>query len=379
MYSIVMIAAMTAAPATPDWCFKSGGCYGNTSCCGGGWGYGGCCGGMGYGGCCGGGWGFGGCCGGGWGCHGMASVHSGCYGGYPAAPYASLAFSGCCGGHGSYYTGCMGYGAYTTPVAPAGYGYGGYGYAGGAMVMPGGGFGATIQGGTTGTGDGAGTSGTGAGGSGGTGGSKGGTGGTGGTGGGAGSPGGSGAGSPGGPGGISVPGTPVLIGSLPANRAQVVVLAPAGAKLFAEGESTSLTGPERVFLTPELSAGRDFQYTLKLENGTESTTKQVMVRAGHRTVVDFNGAVERVTTPVTVNLPAKAKLFVDGVPAAAAGGTHTFRTPELAKGKAFTYEFRAEVEKDGTTETLSKKVTFTAGEPVTVDFVEPAAVRTALK
>jgi uncharacterized protein (TIGR03000 family) len=172
----------------------------------------------------------------------------------------------------------------------------------------------------------------------------------------------------------------VLIGSLPANRAQVVVLAPAGAKLFAEGESTSLTGPERVFLTPELSAGRDFQYTLKLENGTETTSKQIVVRAGHRTVVDFTGpAVETVATPVTVNLPAKAKLFVDGVPAAVAGGTHTFKTPELAKGKAFVYEFRAEVEKDGTTETLSKKVTFTAGEPVTVDFVEPAAVRTALK
>ena len=156
--------------------------------------------------------------------------------------------------------------------------------------------------------------------------------------------------------------------------------APAGARLFAEGQATSLTGTERVFLTPELSAGRDFQYTLKLENGTETTTKQIMVRAGHRTVVDFTTpGVEKATSPVTVNLPAKAKLFVDGVPAAPRAGPSTFRTPELAKGKPFVYEFRAEVEKDGTTEVLSKKVTFTAGEPVTVDFVEPTAVRTALK
>jgi uncharacterized protein (TIGR03000 family) len=170
----------------------------------------------------------------------------------------------------------------------------------------------------------------------------------------------------------------VQVGGLPANRAQVVVLAPAGAKLFAEGEATTLTGTERVFLTPELAAGRDFQYTLKLENGTESTTKQIVVRAGHRTVVDFNGA-DRVTTPVTVNLPANAKLFVDGVPATVTGGTHTFRTPELVKGKAFTYDMRAEVDKNGTTEVVNKKVTFTAGEPLTVNFVEPAAVRTALK
>jgi len=374
MYSVVMVAAMTMAPATPDWGFKHGGCYGS-SCCGG-YGYGGCCGGWGYGSCygsscCGGGWG--GCNGGGFcglfscGCHGTASVYSGCCGGgYPYAPYASLAFSGCCGG-GPYYTGCMGYGSYYVPGAPVGVGMtsvGGY-------VAPGGGYVAPIPGGSADVGVGAGSAGSGAG----TG--TGGKAGTGGTGGGTGSPGAGGSGGPGNK--ISAPGTPVQVGGLPANRAQVVVLAPAGAKLYADGEATSLIGPERVFLTPELAAGRDFQYTLKLENGTEATTKQVVVRAGHRTVVDFTNGAEQVTTPVTVNLPANAKLFVDGVPAAVSGGTHTFRTPELAKGKAFTYDFRAEVDKAGTTEVVSKKVTFKAGEPVTVDFVEPAAVRTAAK
>lgn len=380
MYSVVMVAAMTVAPATPDWGFKQGGCYG---CNGGGcWGSscygcsGGGCWGSSCNGCSGGCWGSGchgggfcGFCGGGGfcglfshGCHGSTSCN-GCYGGgccgggYPVAPYASLAFSGCSGA-GPYYTGCMGYGSYYTPAGP-------YGVAstviGGTYVTPAGGYVAPVPVGSVDTGAGAGSApagGTGA---------KSGTGSSGG-----------GAGSAGGPGGnISVPGVPERVGSLPANRAQVVVLAPASAKLYAEGEATSLTGTERVFLTPELSAGRDFQYTLKVENGTESTSKQVVVRAGHRTVVDFNGGADRVSTPVMVNLPAKAKLFVDGVPAAVTGGTHTLNTPELVKGKAFTYEFRAEVDKDGTTEVVSKKVTFTAGEPVTVDFVEPTAVRTA--
>src|SRR5258707_1138442 len=120
MYSIVMVAAMTAAPATPDWCFKHGGCHGGchgtyTSCCGG-WGCGGGWGGWSHG-CCG-GWGCGGCCGGGGGCHGTVTVHGCCGGwGHPVAPYAGLAFSGCTG-QTPYYTGCMGYGNYYTPVGP---------------------------------------------------------------------------------------------------------------------------------------------------------------------------------------------------------------------------------------------------------------------
>ena len=74
---------------------------------------------------------------------------------------------------------------------------------------------------------------------------------------------------------------------------------------------------------------------------------------------------------MTVNLPAKAKLFVDGVPASATGGSLTFRTPELTKGKAFTYEFRAEVEKtDGKSNVQTRSITFKAGEPISVDFTE---------
>jgi uncharacterized protein (TIGR03000 family) len=177
---------------------------------------------------------------------------------------------------------------------------------------------------------------------------------------------------------------PVAIGASAGTRAQVLVRVPADAKLFADGQATALAGAERVFSTPELTPGRDFQYTLKIEyvDGTETKTasKQVMVRAGHRTVVDFTEQSEKASSPVTVNLPAKAKLFVDGVATPATGGTHTFRTPELTKGKAYVYSFRAEVEKDGKTEIQSKDVTFTGGESVVVDFTaEAPGVRTAAR
>ena len=174
---------------------------------------------------------------------------------------------------------------------------------------------------------------------------------------------------------------PVGMTGLPVNRGQVVVRVPAEAKLYADGQATTLSGTERVFQTPDLVQGRDFQYSLKIEyrEGTEvkSVTKQALVRAGHRTVVDFTTANnDSVSSSVTVNLPAKAKLFVDGVATPVSAGTHTFKTPELTKGRAYVYTFRAEIDRDGKTEIESREVTFKGGEPIVVNFADNA-VRTA--
>lgn len=328
MYSIVMVAAMTAAPETPDFFFKKhgcngcGGCYGYScgGCCGG-YGCGGCCGGYSCGGCCGGGWGYGGCSGCS-GCHGFVTTHScffghgggcqgscyGCYGGY--------AMGGCCGG----YAVPAATGVYVAPPPP-----------GGAVPIP---APPPVKGGKAGE-------------------------------------------------GVSASEVPIAINSLPNSRGQVVVRVPADAKLFADGQATTLGGTERVFQTPELTTGRDFQYTLKVEipEGTETKTisKQVVVRAGHRTVVDFTAAADVVTSSVTVNLPAKSKLFVDGVATSTTGGTHTFKTPELTRGKSYVYKFSAEIERDGQTELESREVTFKAGEPISVNFTEPSAIRTAAR
>jgi uncharacterized protein (TIGR03000 family) len=174
---------------------------------------------------------------------------------------------------------------------------------------------------------------------------------------------------------------PMSITGLPANRGQVVVRVPADAKLYAEGQATTLGGTERVFQTPDLVEGREFQYTLKIEylEGTElkSVSKQVLVRAGHRSVVDFTTANNNsVTSAVTVSLPEKSKLFVDGVATPVSSGTHTFRTPELTKGKAYVYTFRAEIDRDGKTEIENREVTFKGGDPIVVNFADNA-VRTA--
>lgn len=158
-------------------------------------------------------------------------------------------------------------------------------------------------------------------------------------------------------------------------EAVVVVLVPATAKLIANGQPTEGKGTTRSFQTPILTPGQDFRYEMKVEieedGQTKTLTQQVMVRAGHRTTVDFT---EKVNTAVTVTLPAKAKLLVDGTDTLMTGGTHTFNTPALAKGQPFSYKFQAEIEKDGKMEVVTQDVSFKAGEAVTVDFTKTATV-----
>lgn len=323
MYSIVLVAAMTAAPEVPQFngffanlfhhkhhssCYGCGGCYGGIS-------YSSC---YGCGGCrsytystnC---WGCSGCTG--YACHGIPTAS--CYG-----CGGCLSFGGCIstygppgtscyGQHFSPYSSCYGYGNYTTGSIPFYTVTTGYGPA------------------------------------------------------------------------TEIVGTPVYAENLTTTQAQLQVSLPADAKLFVDGHLTSMTGAERSFNTPALTAGKDYQYTLKMEyvveGATKTDSKQVIVRGGHRTNVTFGTAVDKSSSPVVVKLPEKAKLFVDGMATSATGGQHTFRTPELNKGQPYTYQFRAEIDRDGRTEVQTQKVVFRAGEAVNVDFTEMNAVRTAAK
>lgn len=321
MYSVVMLAAMTAAPETPDFFFKnkfrSQGCHGYS--CGGC--YGGCTGCTGYscGGCFG---GCGGCWSSGHSCHGYASAYSSCSGYGTVSCYGGYAFSGCtgctgcvgstcCGGFAGYYSPYMG----SSNPAPMHFGNVNTYYA---PINP-----------------------------------------------------------------AEATGVPEAVGAMPTDKAQLVVRVPADSKLYADGHATSLAGVERSFYTPEITPGKDYKYTLKVEfndNGeVRSETKQVTVRAGHRTVVALGETVDvsKTTSPVTVNLPSNSKLYVDGVATATTAGTQTFRTPELPKGKLFTYQFQAEVVVDGKVDVRNRSVTFRAGEAINIDFSEKSTDRTA--
>jgi uncharacterized protein (TIGR03000 family) len=77
---------------------------------------------------------------------------------------------------------------------------------------------------------------------------------------------------------------------------------------------------------------------------------------------------ETASAHLTVKLPERARLYVDGVAAPlTASATRTFDTPQLQPGKDYSYTLKAELVRDGQTLTASKRVVFRTGESVTVD------------
>jgi len=72
----------------------------------------------------------------------------------------------------------------------------------------------------------------------------------------------------------------------------LVVSLPAEAKLSVDDYATKSTSAVRTFTSPVLEAGQEYTYTLKGEmirdGKTETTTKQVTVRAGDQLSVSLN-------------------------------------------------------------------------------------------
>ena len=71
---------------------------------------------------------------------------------------------------------------------------------------------------------------------------------------------------------------------------------------------------------------------------------------------------------LTVELPAEAKFFVDGVLTKGEGTQRNFHTPELPHGKTFFYDLKAEVTVEGKLVVESKRVLVRGGEDITETF-----------
>jgi uncharacterized protein (TIGR03000 family) len=77
-------------------------------------------------------------------------------------------------------------------------------------------------------------------------------------------------------------------------------------------------------------------------------------------------AADRAT--ITVKLPPGATLYVDNQKSPAATPVREFSTPPLPGGREFAYLMKAEMVRDGRPEYLIQKVSFRAGDRITVDF-----------
>ena len=71
---------------------------------------------------------------------------------------------------------------------------------------------------------------------------------------------------------------------------------------------------------------------------------------------------------LTIDVPAEAKLFVDGQLTKGEGTTRNFHTPDLADGQTFFYELKAVVMVDGRPVSESKRVLVRSGEAYSESF-----------
>jgi uncharacterized protein (TIGR03000 family) len=209
--------------------------------------------------------------------------------------------------------------------------------------------------------------------------------------------------------------TGTVTGGSAANRATVIVRLPADAQLFADGTALKMTGGERKFITPELPGGMEFTYkfTAEYERNGEvlNVSKKITLRPGSTATVEFadltlstkpapkgsdaptikgdSVAAAPVSLPkappepapvaapapvsqpqpatITVKLPAGSTLYVDEKKNASGELVRKFTTPPLPAGREFGYLLKVEVIRNGMPESLTQKVAFRAGEQLTVD------------
>ncbi len=78
---------------------------------------------------------------------------------------------------------------------------------------------------------------------------------------------------------------------------------------------------------------------------------------------------------LVVDLPANARLMIDGQPTQLTSATRTFITPTLEPGREYYYDLKAELNRDGKTLTASKRVTIRPGQEshVRLDFAGQTA------
>jgi uncharacterized protein (TIGR03000 family) len=76
---------------------------------------------------------------------------------------------------------------------------------------------------------------------------------------------------------------------------------------------------------------------------------------------------------VMVDLPADATLTIDGEATTSTSATRLFQTPQLESGQTFHYTLKAQVERDGKVQTITRRVEVRAGEQTRVSLTLPTA------
>jgi uncharacterized protein (TIGR03000 family) len=110
-------------------------------------------------------------------------------------------------------------------------------------------------------------------------------------------------------------------------------------------------------------------------HGAVVPTEKVPVKPKEKESKEMGAAPAPAT--IFVQLPAMAKLTVDGTATTQTSAERLFTTPDLPRGRSFAYQFEAEFTQDGKAVTMTREVIVRAGEQTEVEFTAPAATNVA--
>ena len=154
--------------------------------------------------------------------------------------------------------------------------------------------------------------------------------------------------------------------------AVLTVNVPTDARVFVNDTATTTPGAARQYISRGLAADSQYTYQVRAEvtrqGRTVQSTKTIQLAAGQAGALDF-AFDEQVSTTLTLDVPADAKVYLAGQSTAVEGTTRAYTTDQLAAGQQWTdYTVRVELEREGRHVTREQSITLTGGQSRSLSF-----------
>lgn len=120
-----------------------------------------------------------------------------------------------------------------------------------------------------------------------------------------------------------------------------------------------------VYTAPSTYVAPGYQDTLPT-----TTTYPADPRLGNSIAPVSTGSDRQASAKLLIDLPADAKLFVDGQLTTSTSENRVFTTPALQGGLTYFYDLKAEISRDGLTHTESKRVIVRSGDSIHTSFAQ---------
>ena len=172
---------------------------------------------------------------------------------------------------------------------------------------------------------------------------------------------------------------------VPPGATILAVEVPADARVFVNGLPTQTSGSFRQYVSRGLQAGQQYTYRMRAEverdGQLRSETRAVTVQAGERAQVAFPllapNPVETLPAPetlLTLRVPERARVTLEGRPTQAIGNQRQFVTQALAEGQVWSdYRVVVEFEEEGVLQTREERLRLVGGRQheLAFDFDSP--------